>query len=126
MCGKHALHPTAGPQRAAHLEECSARHERLAARARSEGVECGICLERVLEKQPVPFAFITKYMREVSLVVLEIALKYMSRAMSRTMRRRINECIHTSSSCRKLQEKEHYFFLVELMQRVVRSSFWVM
>ena len=52
MCGKHALHPTDPDERAAHLDECTARHERLAARARSATVECGICLERVLDKQP--------------------------------------------------------------------------
>lgn len=53
MCGKHALHRTDATERADHVEECTARHERLAARARSEDVECGICLERVLEKQPM-------------------------------------------------------------------------
>ncbi len=52
MCGKHALHPTDLIERAAHADECTARHERLAARARSATVECGICLERVLDKQP--------------------------------------------------------------------------
>jgi len=49
-CEKYALHPTDGTQRAQHTEECTNRHERLAARARSAAVECGICLERVLEK----------------------------------------------------------------------------
>jgi len=49
-CEKYALHPTDGTQRAQHTEECTKRHERLAARARSAAVECGICLERVLEK----------------------------------------------------------------------------
>ncbi len=53
MCGKHALHPTDASERAAHAEECTARHERLAARARGASIECGICLERVLEKQSV-------------------------------------------------------------------------
>ena len=52
VCGKHALHPTDLVERAAHADECTARHERLAARSRSATVECGICLERVLEKHP--------------------------------------------------------------------------
>ena len=53
VCGKHALHPADAGEREAHAEECAARHERLAARARGATIECGICLERVLEKQPV-------------------------------------------------------------------------
>jgi hypothetical protein len=49
-CGKRALHPTDAAARQQHLAECALRHERLAARARSAAVECGICLEPVLAK----------------------------------------------------------------------------
>jgi E3 ubiquitin-protein ligase makorin len=49
-CEKYALHPTDEAQHAQHINECTKRHERLAARVRSAAVECGICLERVLEK----------------------------------------------------------------------------
>ena len=41
-CGKHALHPTDPDARDRHLTECKLRHERLAGRARSSGVECCI------------------------------------------------------------------------------------
>ena len=49
-CHKHALHPADAGAREQHLAECALRHERLAARSRSAGVECGICLEAVLGK----------------------------------------------------------------------------
>eukprot|EP00887_Chlorella_sp_A99_P000775 scaffold5.g775.t1 len=52
-CGHWALHPADDAARAAHVEECMLRHERLVARARSADVECGICLEKVLAK-PAP------------------------------------------------------------------------
>lgn len=51
ICHKHSLHPYNEGAQAAHLQECHARHERLAARARSAVRECGICLERVLDKE---------------------------------------------------------------------------
>ena len=49
-CERYALHPTDESARIEHYETCKARHERLAARARSADVECGICLEKVLHK----------------------------------------------------------------------------
>ena len=49
-CQRHALHPGDPAARQQHLDECRQRHERLAARARSAAVECGICLEPVLSK----------------------------------------------------------------------------
>ncbi|PSC73474.1 E3 ubiquitin-ligase makorin [Micractinium conductrix] len=49
-CHKHALHPSDASAAEQHLNECSLRHERLAACARSAAVECGICLEPVLSK----------------------------------------------------------------------------
>lgn len=52
VCGHHALHPTDQQQRSEHTASCTARHQRLAAREASEGVECGICLEAVMLKQP--------------------------------------------------------------------------
>ncbi|KAK9841729.1 hypothetical protein WJX74_010985 [Apatococcus lobatus] len=51
ICHKHSLHPYNEGAQAAHLQECHTRHERLAARARSAVKECGICLERVLDKE---------------------------------------------------------------------------
>ncbi|KAK9828000.1 hypothetical protein WJX81_007535 [Elliptochloris bilobata] len=47
-CGKWALHPYNVEEAARHADECAARHERLAAAARSADIECAICLERVL------------------------------------------------------------------------------
>ncbi|GAB4814955.1 hypothetical protein N2152v2_002001 [Parachlorella kessleri] len=49
LCQRHALHPHDPEAAAQHQRECRLRHERLAARARSAGVECSICLEKVLE-----------------------------------------------------------------------------
>lgn len=49
-CQHFALHPVDQRAREQHSTECRARHERLQARNRSIHVECGICLERVLEK----------------------------------------------------------------------------
>lgn len=49
-CGRHALHPTDAAAAAAHLRECGARHDRLAARQAAARLECAICLERVLGK----------------------------------------------------------------------------
>jgi E3 ubiquitin-protein ligase makorin len=49
-CARWAIHPTDAAAAAAHAAECGARHARLAARARSSHVECGICLERVLDR----------------------------------------------------------------------------
>ncbi|KAK9861331.1 hypothetical protein WJX84_010899 [Apatococcus fuscideae] len=51
ICHNHSLHPYNEEAQASHLQECHSRHERLAARARSAVKECGICLERVLEKE---------------------------------------------------------------------------
>lgn len=50
ICESYALNPVDESEAQQHIVECSARHERLKARARSVHVECCICLERVLEK----------------------------------------------------------------------------
>lgn len=50
ICESYALHPSDESEAQLHVSECTARHERLKARARSIHVECCICLERVLEK----------------------------------------------------------------------------
>ncbi len=50
ICESYALNPMDENEAQQHIAECSARHERLRARARSVHVECCICLERVLEK----------------------------------------------------------------------------
>ncbi len=49
-CERFALHPTDAGARAEHAAQCVARHRRLASLAASREVECGICLERVLQK----------------------------------------------------------------------------
>jgi E3 ubiquitin-protein ligase makorin len=49
-CGRHALHPSNEAERLAHDAECAARAARIAELAASATVECGICMERVLEK----------------------------------------------------------------------------
>lgn len=50
LCERYALHPKDESLRAQHIDECTARQDRLEARARSSHVECGICLEKVMEK----------------------------------------------------------------------------
>lgn len=50
ICGRYMLHPHNEEQREQHSSECRARHERLAALRHSQGVECCVCLERVLDK----------------------------------------------------------------------------
>ena len=50
ICESYALNPVDESEAEQHIVECSARHERLRARARSMNVECCICLEKVLEK----------------------------------------------------------------------------
>lgn len=52
VCSKWALHPSDCEAVAAHVQECRQRHQRLAARLASAEVECGVCLEKVLSKQP--------------------------------------------------------------------------
>ncbi|KAH7621682.1 hypothetical protein Ndes2526B_g02493 [Nannochloris sp. 'desiccata'] len=49
-CNHYALHPVDMDAREAHVMECHARHERLEAIRRSAHVECGICMEKVIEK----------------------------------------------------------------------------
>jgi E3 ubiquitin-protein ligase makorin len=49
-CNHYALHPVDMNAREAHIIECRARHDRLEAIRRSAHVECGICMERVIEK----------------------------------------------------------------------------
>lgn len=51
-CGHCALHPTDAAARDAHVAECRARADRLDALRRSAHVECGICMEQVVEKPP--------------------------------------------------------------------------
>ncbi len=50
ICGRYMLHPHNEEQRKEHSSECQARHDRLAALRHSQGVECCVCLERVLDK----------------------------------------------------------------------------
>ena len=50
ICGRYMLHPHNEEQRKEHSSECHARHDRLAALRHSQGVECCVCLERVLDK----------------------------------------------------------------------------
>jgi E3 ubiquitin-protein ligase makorin len=50
ICGRYMLHPHNEDQRKEHSSECQARHDRLAALRHSQGVECCVCLERVLDK----------------------------------------------------------------------------
>ena len=50
ICGKYALHPHNEEAREQHSSECQARHNRLAALRYSQGVECCVCMERVLDK----------------------------------------------------------------------------
>lgn len=49
VCENYALHPTDTDAAWQHVEECTARHNRIEMRARSQHVECGICLERIME-----------------------------------------------------------------------------
>ena len=49
VCENYALHPTDSDAAWQHVEECTARHNRIELRARSQHVECGICLERVMD-----------------------------------------------------------------------------
>lgn len=49
-CGRYSLHPTRLDERAAHDAECAARAARIAELATSATIECGICLEVVLDK----------------------------------------------------------------------------
>jgi len=49
-CNHYALHPVDMAAREAHAVDCRARHERLEAIRRSAHVECGICMEKVVEK----------------------------------------------------------------------------
>ncbi|GFR42247.1 hypothetical protein Agub_g3141 [Astrephomene gubernaculifera] len=50
ICHKHQLHPYNAEAAEQHRAACRLRHERLEARMRSAGLECGICLEPVLGK----------------------------------------------------------------------------
>ena len=50
ICGRYALHPKDADAAEEHRSECQARHDRLAAVRHSQGVECCVCMERVLEK----------------------------------------------------------------------------
>ncbi|KAA6423818.1 MAG: E3 ubiquitin- ligase makorin-like [Trebouxia sp. A1-2] len=50
ICGRYMLHPHNEQQQKEHSSECQARHDRLAALRHSQGVECCVCLERVLDK----------------------------------------------------------------------------
>lgn len=50
ICGRYMLHPHNEEAREQHSSECQARHDRLAALRHSQGVECCVCLERVLDK----------------------------------------------------------------------------
>ena len=50
VCGRYMLHPHNHEAREEHSSECRARHDRLAALRYSQGVECCVCMERVLEK----------------------------------------------------------------------------
>ena len=49
LCENWALHPTDADAARRHVEECTARHSRIEMRSRSQHVECGICLERIIE-----------------------------------------------------------------------------
>ena len=50
ICRRYMLHPHNEDAREQHISECRARHDRLAALRHSQGVECCVCLERVLDK----------------------------------------------------------------------------
>ncbi|DBB06638.1 TPA: hypothetical protein ACH3X1_012157 [Trebouxia sp. C0004] len=50
ICGRYMLHPHNEEQRQEHNSECQARHDRLGALRHSQGVDCCVCLERVLDK----------------------------------------------------------------------------
>lgn len=49
ICENYALHPTDDDVARQHVEECTARHNRIEMRAQSQHIECGICLERIIE-----------------------------------------------------------------------------
>jgi E3 ubiquitin-protein ligase makorin len=49
VCENYALNPTDDDDARAHVEECTARHNRIEMRARSQHIECGICYERIIE-----------------------------------------------------------------------------
>lgn len=50
ICGRYALHPKDADAAEEHRHDCQARHDRLAAVRLSQGVECCVCMERVLGK----------------------------------------------------------------------------
>ncbi len=49
LCENWTLHPDDADAARRHVEECTARHKRIEMRARSQHIECGICLEPVIE-----------------------------------------------------------------------------
>lgn len=50
-CGRSVLDPNDPQQRAEHEAQCVERHRRVAQRTAAGDLECGICLEKVMQKQ---------------------------------------------------------------------------
>lgn len=51
VCGRAVLDPHDAAQQAQHTEECSRRHARITSRLETQTLECGICLEVIMQKQ---------------------------------------------------------------------------